>query len=86
MHMYRKKTVMLLVALMLVFFAVFLIALYDLVKGIPILDIGFSAQTINWVVMLLSAMSIVKVIVEIAGVEGHKDFEKRVRSSREVFK
>ena len=58
---------------MLVFFVVFLIALYDLWKGIPIVDIGFPSRTINWIVMLLSAMSIVKVLLEIIYVEKHEN-------------
>ena len=78
MHRYRKKTIKALIIIMLVFLGAFLLGIHYLRKGVPIVDIGISASLINWIVVILSLLFILRVLWEISRVENAKEYEKSI--------
>ena len=85
MHTYRKKTIKALIVFLILFFAAFLLGFYYLKTNEPIFNIGLPAQAINWIVVILSILFILRVLIEIGRVEHAKPYEKRVKS-QESFK
>ncbi len=77
-HVYRKRTVLSLFALLLTYFLVFLYALYKLSKGSPVVDIGWQSAVINWLVIALSVIAIIRLVYEISRVEHAHAYEKRI--------
>ncbi|HYD02879.1 MAG TPA: hypothetical protein VEC16_01125 [Alphaproteobacteria bacterium] len=61
----EKKYTLILILLMLVFAALFFIALGDLNQDVALFNIGIPALFENWLIMILSIGSIVRIIYEL---------------------
>lgn len=73
MHdMADKRTLEVMVAVMLLFLAMALIAYYDSSKGIKIFDMGLPGLLENIVVMIFSLFSVSIVVFEIVKIETRK--------------
>ena len=68
-HKFRKKALMLLGILMLLFFLIFLFAYFQSQKGSEIFDIGLPGDSENTLIMAFSILSLAKVVYEIYKVE-----------------
>jgi len=79
MNHYRKRTIKILVILLLVFVAVFFVSYAQFKKGILIFDLGMPNGIENLIVMFFSIVAIVKVVFEINRIESHKAFEQRMK-------
>jgi len=79
MHTYRKKTIVILHFLLLLFFVAFVFGYAQLKRQIAILHIGLPYYTEDILVMALSFLSISKVVYEIYRVEHHHQYEKRIK-------
>ena len=66
MNNYRKRTIKILVILLLVFVAIFFVAYTQFKKGILIFDLGMPNGIENLIVMFFSMIAIVKVVFEIS--------------------
>lgn len=88
MHIYRKKSLQFLIFIMLVFSAVFVYALMQYNRGIPIFRIGAGHLLENLIVMGLSIVLILKTVYEIYQIEHHHEYEKRLNdfASRQAVK
>ena len=79
MHFYRKKTIIILHSMMLVFFMVFLFAYVQLKREVAILNIGLSFYVENMMIIAFSFISILMVLYEIVKVEHHHEYERRMK-------
>lgn len=73
---YKRKSLILMTILLLIFFIVFIYSYIQSKKGVLIFNIGLSNNYENKLVMIFSFLSIIKVVYEIFKVE-HKDRQKR---------
>jgi len=55
-----KKHVMALLLYLLIFGIIFGLAVFDYMHNRPILELGFSTQLVNLMIILLSALAVVK--------------------------
>ncbi|NQV09091.1 hypothetical protein HQ529_04530 [Candidatus Woesearchaeota archaeon] len=70
MYDYRKKLIVFLGILLIMFFLAFLISYIDLKRGVAVIKLGtIDYKTIDLVVMALSFISIIKMILEIIKIE-----------------
>ena len=69
LKVYKRRLVLGLIALMLLFFLIFVIAFLDLNRGAGILSTKLPYKVENYGVMILSLLSIAKVIYEIYRIE-----------------
>jgi hypothetical protein len=83
MHTYRRRAILILHSLLLLFFIIFIFAYVQLKRDYSILNIGFSPYIENMIVIVFSFLSMVKVVFEIYRVEHHEEYEKRVRTRRQ---
>lgn len=79
MHTYRKKAVIILFSLLLVFFLIAVFSYVQLKREISILSIGLPYDVEDTIILVLSALSMLKVIHEIQKVEHHHEYERRVK-------
>jgi hypothetical protein len=70
LEVYKKKLLVGLMVLLLLFGLIFVLALLDLGRGTAVFGIGIDYKTENVVVIILSLLSMAKVIHEIVKVEG----------------
>jgi len=69
LEVYRKKLLIGLMILLILFALIFILALVDLQRGVPLFGTGLRYDVENVTVIILSILSIVKVIHEIIKVE-----------------
>ena len=81
MHTYRRKAVIILFSLLLVFFLIAVFSYVQLKREISILSIGLPYDVEDTIILVLSALSMLKVIHEIQKVEHHHEYERRVRKA-----
>ena len=79
MHTYRKKTVVILNSLLFLFFLVFVFGYVQLKRHVAILNIGLSYYIEDMIIILLSFLSMVKVVYELYNVEHHHEYESRLK-------
>ena len=79
MHTYRRRIVFVYYALLLMFLLVFIFAYIQLKRQIPILHMGFSYYVEDMIVIVLSFLSIAKVVYELSTVEKHDEYERRLK-------
>lgn len=64
-EIHKEKLIIALMSLMILFFCVFTFAYISLKSGHSLFNIGFNYIWENWVVMVLSSLSVIKLIVEL---------------------
>ena len=79
MHTYRKKTIVILHSLLMLFFLIFLFGYVQLKREVAILNIGLSYYAEDMLILILSFFSMVKIVYEIYNVEHHREYERRVK-------
>ena len=79
MHTYRKKTIIILNSLLMVFFLIFVFGYIQLKRGVAILNIGLSYYIEDMLIILLSLLSMAKVVYELYKVEHHHEYERRMK-------
>ena len=62
---HHKRELRFLIAFILTFFFIFMVALANLIRGVSLLGLGFSPVIENWILIILSLFSIVKVLFNI---------------------
>ncbi len=78
MDRYRKKALYALMALLVVFSAVFISSLYGYSTGKALFDIGFPAKAQALFLMALSLVAVIKVIHEISRIESADAHKRRI--------
>ena len=73
MHHYKRKALLLLGILLLVFFIIFIYAYVQIQHHNEIFEIGLPGDSENYLILLFSFLSILKVVYEIYKVEHHPD-------------
>ena len=66
---YRKKLVLGLLTLNLVFFVIFILAFFNTVQGRPTINTGLAYATENLIIMAFSVLSVINVIIELFKVD-----------------
>ena len=79
MHTYRKKTIIILHSLLLVFFLIFLFGYVQLKREVAILNIGLSYYVEDMLILILSFFSMVKIVYELYNIEHHHEYESRMK-------
>ena len=79
MHIYRKKSIIFLMGYLLIFAAVLIISLVGLSTGGVMFEIGMNHLLQNWILVIFSLLAIIKVVADIASIEGHAEYESRLR-------
>jgi hypothetical protein len=64
-----KRTITVLVIILIVFAAIFLLAFFGLQQKQAIFDIGMPVEFENWVIMILCIASIIKIVWELYKIE-----------------
>lgn len=82
MHTYRKKTIIILHSVLVLFFILFIFAYVQLKRGIAIFDIGLSYYLEDMMVIVLSFLSMIKIVYEIYQVEHPHEFESRINNRK----
>jgi hypothetical protein len=80
MHKYRKQSVMFLMGYLVIFFSVMVVSIFNLNSGRASFEIGMSHSLQNWIIIVFSLFAMIKVVVEIAKVESHAEYERKLRS------
>jgi hypothetical protein len=80
MHKYRKKSVMFLMGYLVIFFIVMVISIIDLSRGIAMFEIGMSPMLQNWILIIFSLLAMIKVVIDIASIEDHAEYERKLMS------
>jgi hypothetical protein len=81
MHTYRRRIIYVLNSLLIVFFLLFLFAYIQFRRGVGLLNIGLSYTIEDMIIIVLSFLSMLKVVYEIHNVEYHHEYEKRMRKT-----
>ena len=63
---HHRRELKFLVGFLVVFLLIFILALIDLKRGVPMFNLGLPYLIENWIVLLLSFLSIVRVFWNIA--------------------
>ena len=63
---HHKRELKFLIVFLVVFLLIFILALIDLKRGVPMFNLGLPYLIENWIVLLLSFLSIVRVFWNIA--------------------
>lgn len=79
MHTYRKKTITILHSLLLLFFLIFLFGYVQLKREVAILNLGLSYYVEDMLIILLSFLSMARVVYELYKVEHHHEYERRMK-------
>ena len=79
MHTYRKRTILVLHSLLLVFFTISVFAYVQFNRQIPILNIGLSYLVDDTLILFLSFLCIIRVVYELYKVEHHHEYERRIK-------
>lgn len=82
MHKYRRQSLIFLMGYLVLFFIVLLVSLFNLNRGKSLFDIGLNPGLQNLIIILFSILAMVKVVLEIAKIEGHSEYEKKLRNLR----
>ena len=69
MDIFRHRGMLFLIVMMLAFTVVFFLAYSFNRMQKPLISIGLDAETVNWVVMLMSVIAIARTVVLIRGVD-----------------
>ena len=79
MHMYRKKAVIFLMIMLLIFSSLFILSLVDLKRGRAVFQLGLGFRAENIAVMVFSLLAMVRVVIELYGIEHHHEYEARIK-------
>ena len=82
MHTYRKRTILFLLSLLLVFFTISVFAYVQFNRQIPILNMGLSYQVDDTLILFLSFLCIIRVVYELYKVEHHHEYERRIGNKK----
>jgi len=69
MHIYKKKTIIFLMILLVLFALITMSSLFNLKRGVSIINLGMGARNENIVLIILSFLGAVWALVEIVQVE-----------------
>ena len=83
MHLYRKKAILFLLAMIFMFLLIFLYSFIQLNRGIAVFQIGLDHYTENWIAMVLCVLGLIRVIYELYRIEHHKEYEDRIMGLKE---
>ena len=81
MHTYRKKSIVVLFYLLIVFFIISIFSYVQIRRKVPILNLGLSYYTEDILILSLSVLSMIKVVYEIYEIEHHHEYERRLKNS-----
>ena len=70
--MNHRRAVMLMIVMLIIFVIIFFLAFIGLQTKESLIGIGIPAEFENWVIMILSIGSIVKIVWELYSLETHK--------------
>ena len=79
MHKYRRQSLVFLMGYLVLFFIVLLVSLFDLNRGTALFDIGMSPTVLDIIIIIFSILAIVKVVMEISKIEGHSEYERKLK-------
>jgi hypothetical protein len=79
MHKYRRQSLIFLMGYLVMFFVVLLVSLFDLNRGTALFEIGMNPTTLNVIIIIFSILAIVRVVMEIGKIEGHSEYEKKLK-------
>ena len=79
MHTYRKKTIVILNSLLLLFFLIFVFGYVQLKREVAVLNIGLSYYTEDMLIIILSFLSMARAVYELYNVEHHHEYESRLK-------
>lgn len=65
MHYYRKRVIYALFSLLVLFFLIFALAIFNLRRGSSVLNLGLGYALEDWIVIVLSVIAIFKVVIAI---------------------
>jgi hypothetical protein len=68
----HRRTILVMMFLLVVFAAIFAIAFFSLQKKQSTFGIGIPVELEDWLIMILSLLSIAKIVWEIVKIERHK--------------
>ena len=80
MHKYRKQSIIFLMGYLVIFFIVMVVCILNLYSGGALFEIGMSHSLQNWILIVFSALAIIKVVIEIVKIEGHAEYEQKLRA------
>jgi len=83
MHVYRNKSLAVLITLLIVFMLVFVYTFVQLQREIAVFQIGLGYMTENWIIMVLSVLAMMRIVYDIYLIEHHDEYEERVRDAVE---
>jgi hypothetical protein len=81
MHKYRRQSLMFLMGYLVIFFIVLVVSLLYLRSGKALFEIGMDHSLQNGIIILFSLLAIIKVVVEIVKIEGHAEYERKLRGN-----
>lgn len=81
MHKYRKQSLIFLMGYLVIFFIVLIVSVVGLRSGTALFEIGMNHILQNLIIIVFSLFAIIKVVVEIVKIEGHAEYEQRLRNS-----
>ena len=84
MHTYRKKSIVVLFYLLIVFFIISIFSYVQIRRKVPILNLGLSYYTEDILILSLSVLSMIKVVYEIYEIEHHHEYERRLKNSAQI--
>lgn len=80
MHKYRKQSLMFLMGYLVIFFIVMVASIINLNTGGALFEMGMNHSLQNWILIIFSVLAIIKVVVEIIRIEGHAEYEHKLRA------
>ena len=80
MHKYRKKLIYSLFIFLIIFLFTFSLGFVYLKNEKPIFDIGMPYYIVDWLIILLSVLSLLKLLLELIKIETKEEFEKRIKT------
>jgi len=79
-HYYRKKTLKLLIILLIIFTIVFCASLLDFIFGFGLLNMGLMNPKIeDTIIFVMAVLCLAKVCHEIMEIEGYKEYNNRLK-------
>jgi hypothetical protein len=79
MHIYRQKSVIFLMGYLVIFLIVMLVCISNLNSNRTLFDIGMNPSLQNWMILIFSVLAIIKVVIEIAKIESHAEYDRKLK-------
>lgn len=81
MHKYRKQSIMFLMGYLVIFFIVMVASIFNLNSGGTLFEMGMNHSLQNWIIIIFSLLAIIRVVMEIAKIENHAEYERKLRDN-----